>query len=458
VYKAAKAADQVARNAAAAKPQGRQGSEQRRDKEIEDMRQQLKAFQEDAVRRAKERKEEEADGFTVAKTRAQARKDKKAAKNVASTPAPATGGKRAATVTAGITPSTVAAIRIVEVNDNDVDEHMDDDTTSSEETVKDKIERLSKLVKGLEALQDASPDDGVLATLITRKQELEDANDMLKTEVAAATPGWKTTKALGLKRTRKRQAKDKVQAQRDLLQEALAEWRADKEREEKAKVEEIKAVQVKLDELVAEVAALDREYEEKEERLKLGKNGGVIQDLTQSLLDCAVDPPHEVVLACKSAQALISSASSVAAARVAAANAAGVALAPRDEAVTPEEARVHAIVLELTRQLTNNADSFITGQKTMEEQRANSLRHLASLQATRTTEPLVRLSSASPDGVHPGGGNDGELPAPDTSKADSSGKQAGVTDPAAVAVALAGEAGKQAEALAAAAVPVPGDM
>jgi len=452
VFKAAKAADR-AKAVADGKAKPTAGVAPGRDKELDDLRAQLKVLMEDKERRAREKNDEmEEGGFTISKTRAQTRKEKRQAPDTARKPPPAAAGP-------GKSPqshSTVAAVREAEYPDADFDGMEDvDGSATTEESTRDKADRLAKVVKGLEALHEASPDEKVYETLVAKQKELDDTNTALKSEVAAAKPTWKSMREIEAKRAKKRQALEKAKTHKEQLESNLTDWLEAKMAEEAGKRKDIEAAQARCDEVASEVAALDQEFNDTDERLKLGKGNTVLQDITRSLLECPADPPHEVVLALTSAHALIKGANFTADARIAAAKAAGVAVAPADEANTPEEARVHATVLEFTRQLHQNAQAFIDGQKTMEEQRATSLRHLASLQATRAAAPLVSVPPGGNAAVSAAGGGDGDAPSYVLAPARA------VTQPpdaAAAAVALAVEAGRQAEQLGAAAVPVPADM
>jgi len=453
VFKAAKAADARAKATADGKAKPVVGLAPGRDKELADLRAQLRVLIEDKERRAREKEEEmEEGGFAVTKSRGQKRKEKKQAAAATRKAPPAAAGAGKAIQSR----STVAAVRKEDLPFADDDGMEDvDGSAASEETTRDKAERLAKVVKGLEALLEANDDDQVRTTLEAKQKELDDANAAIKLEVAAAKPTWKSMREIEAKRSKKRQVLDKAKANKEQLESNLADWLEAKMAEEAEKRKSIEAAQARCDELAVEVAALDQEYNDADERFKLGKGNTVLQDITQCLLECPSDPSHEVVLALNSAHALIQGAKSTADARIAAAKAAGVAIAPADEAGTPEEARVHATVLEFTRQLHQNAQAFIDGQKAMEEHRATSLRHLASLQATRAAAPLVSVPPSGDAAVSAASGGDGSAPSYVLAPARA---VAQPPDAAAAAVALAVDAGRQAEQLGAAAVPVPADM
>jgi len=405
---------------------------------------------EDKERRAREKDEEmEEGGFTISKSRGQKRKEKKeAAAKGRKPPAAAAGAGKASQPS-----STVAAVRKEDLPYTDEDDMEDvDASTNSEETSRDKAERLAKLVKGLGALLDASDDEQIRATLEAKQKELDETQAAIKTEIAAAKPTWKAMREIEAKRAKKRQALDKAKAGKVLLESNLAKWLEDKMAEEGEQQKGIETAKAKCDELALEVAALDQEYNDSQERLKLGKGNTVVQDITQRLLECPAEPSHEVVLALNSAHALIQGAMSTADARIAAAKAAGVAIAPADEAGTPEEARVHATVLEFTRQLHANAQSFIDGQKAMEEKRSTSLRHLASLQATRAAAPLASVPPGGDAAVGAAGSSNGGAPQHAPAPV---GAVIQAPDAAAAAVALASEAGRQADRLGAVAALVP---
>jgi len=451
VFKAAKAADRAKAAAdGSAKPAA--GQAPGRDRELEDLHAQIRVLMEDKDRRAREKDEAmEEGGFSIAKSRAQKRKDKKKATTSHKPTSTAVGAAKGVQ-----SRSTVAAVRTEAPPSADEDAMEDaEESATSEESARDKAERISKMVKGLEVLLEANDDDQVRATLEAKRKELDEVNSIIKQEAAAAKPTWKSMREIEAKRSKKRQLHDKAKANKEQLESKLQEWLEAKMAEEAEKKEGIDAAQARCDELEAEVAALDQEYNDAEERFKLGKGNTVLQDITKDLLECPADPSHEVVLALHSCHALLQGAMSTADARIAAAKAAGVAIAPADEAGTPEEARVHAIVLEFTRQLHQNAQAFIDGQKAMEEQRATSLRHLASLQATRAAAPLVGIPPGGDAAVGTANGGDGGNP----SYAVAPRPITQPPDAAAAAVALAGDAARQAEQLGAAAtVPVPTDV
>jgi len=431
VFKAAKAADKKAREEAECKV-----TDGVKDKALRELSAQVKVLLADKERRSKEAAERQMEdgGFTLSKSKAQKRKEKKAAAQSKSD-----GGRTSPK------PCTVADI----LSDKDPDDNMEDAIdTISEVTTKDKLDKINKVVKGLESLCEAIPDDPeLLKTLEGRKREQAEVAEAFRSETAAAKPCWKPIKEVELKRTKKRQALEKAQQHKSLLEANLDEWLRKKKEEEDAKREEIQLAEDKREQLAKEVAALDQEYAAADHRLKLGRDNTVIQDITKCLLECPAEPSHELVLAYKSAHALIKDAQNIADARIEASQASGVAIKPSEDVQSHEEAKVHATIVELSRQIHNNADNFVAAQKHLEENRAESVRHLASLQATRAAAPLAAvLPRVNPDDPPPAG---------DAVHAAPSGAGSGAPDAADVAVEAAAGAGQQAGALAAAAVPVP---
>jgi len=450
VFKAAKAADRAkaAADGSAKLPASQPG----RDRVLDDLHAQLRVLMEDKERRAREKEEAmEEGGFSMAKTRGQKRKENKDKKVAAAKTASAGAGAAKAPQPR----STVAAIRTVALPSADDDAMEDLEEEVPEESHRDKAEKLTKIIKVLETLLEANDDVQVRATLDGKRQELEAVNGIIKQEVAAAKPTWKSIREIEAKRSKKRQLHDKAVASKDVLESKLEEWLETKSAEEAEKKKAIDAAQARCSELEAEIAALDQEHNGAEERFQLGKSNSALQDITKDLLDCPAEPPHEVLLALQSAHALIQGAVSTADARVAAAKEAGVAIAPADEACTHEEARVHATVLELTRQLHQNSQAFIVSQQATEEQRAKTLRHLASLQATRATTPLVGVPAVADAAVGAAGSSNGSNPSYCVAPVRPVVQP---PDAAAAAIALAGDAARQAEQLGAAAVPVPADM
>jgi len=430
VFKAAKAADKKAREEAEGKV-----TDDVKDKALRALSEQVKVLLADKERRAKEAVEQrmEDGGYTLAKTKAQKRKEKKAAVQSKND-----GGRTS------LKPCTVAEI----LTDKD-DDVMDDSTdATSEATTKDKLDKINKVVKGLEGLCESIPDDPELRkTLEGRKREQAELAETLRSEAAAAKPSWKSIKEVELKRIKKRQALEKAQQQKSLLEANLDEWLQKKKEEEDAKRKEIQVADDKREQLAKEVAALDQEYAAADHRLKLGKDNSVAQDITKCLLECPADPSHELVLAYKSAFALIKDAQSTADARIEASKASGVAIKPSEDVQSHEEAKVHATIVELSRQIHNNADSFVAAQKRLEENRAESVRHLSSLQATRAATPLAAVPpNAQPNDPPPDG---------DAVHAGPAGAGPRAPDGADVAVEVAAGAGLQAGALASAALPVP---
>jgi len=430
VFKAAKAADKKAREETEVRV-----TDHVKDKALRELSETVKALVADKERRAKEAVEQrmEDGGFTIHKTKAQKKKDKKAtvqSKDV--------GGRTAPK------PCTVAEI-LTDSGQDDMDDATD---TASEITTRDKLDKINKVVKGLESLCEAIPDDPeLLKTLEGRKREQADLVETLKSETAAAKPSWKSIKEVELKRTKKRLALEKAQHHKSLLEANLDEWLRKRKEEEDAKREEIQLADDKREQLAQEVAALDQEYAAADHRLKLGRDNSVVQDITKCLLECPTDPSHELVLAYKSAYALIKDAQNIAEARIEASQATGVAIKPSEDVQSHEEAKVHATIVELSRQIHTNADTFVAAQKRLEENRAESVRHLSSLQATRATNPLAAvLPRVEPHDPPPDG---------DAVPAVPAGVAAGAPDAADAAVAAAAGAGPRAGALAAAAVPIP---
>jgi len=411
------------------------------DKEptIQDVQVQLAAIAAEQVRLAKERKE---DGFTVAKSKATKRKEKRDAKAAA---AKTQDQVNAVPRSTSSNVCTGAAIRISEVAPTEED--MDDDP-ASEASIKDKAVALAGVVKDLEGVLARHEDPHVRATLDAKKAELDQVNVEIKAQANASKQPWQTTRELEAKKARKRQALEKTKSAHALLESKLVEWRHDMVEQDKAKVTEIAETKSKWEALQKEVEELEQECQSRNKRFNLGSANAQVAELTNLVMQCPANPTHEWVLALQSTIALLSNAQHTTDERVAASQASGISVQPDIVAATAEEERVRLGLAELSRQMHGQADAFIAEQKRLEELRAKEVRHLASLQAMRAQAPLAAVppDPAAAVGTAPLGNGDnasGPTVAP-----------GGADDAAAQAVALGVVAGQQAATLAAAAIPV----
>jgi len=459
VFKAAKLADKKAKADAEAKgtsnpPKIESG---RRDKELEDLRVQLKVLLADKDRRERERNEEmEEGGFTISKTRSQKRKDKRQPTGSAKKSAPLTTSD----TNAGMQPRscTVADIRNADLDDGDIDMFGTTNTVGAEKvddtSTKAQVEKLAKVVQDLTGMCEGECDGSLLCqTRDAKTQEHAVLQARLKEEQAAAKPVWRPVQEIATKCRKKRALADKAKERHDEVTDELRKL----EQALKDKTVEEAETRKAADELAHEADLLDAEFATAQARLTVGnsKSSPAVQSITQCLLEYAEHPSHEMLLAFQSAGALFANAKATTEARLQAAVAAGVAPAPQAEVANADEAKVRDTLLEFTRQLQSNADSFIGAQKVLQEKQSEAARHLASLQATRAPPTVGPVAVVSPDAPHPVDGSDG-TPAVAGGNAIAPSAPGGPSaDPAAQAIALAATAGVQAKVIAATAVAVP---
>ena len=459
VFKAAKLADKKAKAEAEAKATSTppKVESSRRDKELEDLRVQLKVLMADKDRRERERAEEmEEGGFTLSKTRAQKRKDKRQPAAAAKKPAqaPSTGSG------SGTQPPTctVADILDLDVDDEDINMQGVDNATGAgkgdDVSTKAQVDKLAKVVQNLTGMCEGEGEGSLLCqTRDAKVKELTVMQTRLKEEQAAAKPVWRPVQEIATKCRKKRALADKAKEKHD---EVTAELQKLEQAIKDKHVEEAETRKA-ADELAREADLLDAEFATAQARLTVGnsKSSPAVQSITQCLLEYAENPSHEMLLAFQSAGALFANAKATTEARLQAAVAAGVAPAPQAEVANAGEAKVRDTLLEFTRQLQSNADTFIGAQKALQEKQSEAARHLASLQATRA-QPAVGPPAVVPsDAPHPAVGSDGTPAAGGGSSSAASGAGGPSTDPAAQAIALAATAGIQAQVIAATAVSVP---
>ena len=452
VYDAAKRADQKVRDAAAAEkdvqPKTLRPSPdlQKVQKELAEVKEELRKH------KLQMQKDAEDDGFTVAKSRAQKRKDKKAGITVAGTDATSTGPGSDGV---GAQPScTVAASLVKDQRDEyDGDEVMDDtgSAESAEVTLKAQIVQCQAATAALETLCKYMPGDEVLrTTLETKQKHLQELQRRRKAEQDASKPARRPIQDVASKSKKKRVAADKAKRIFEELEAKHLVWKQEQAAEQAKREQELVEAKATADTLDQEATELDAELAAATARLRLGTEAApVVQTITSCLLATPTPPSHEMFLALQSAQALLVNAKAAEQARVQAAKSDGVEATPKDEVFTPDEQRVRDVLVEQTRQLHANAEAFIAAQKDLQVQQAESARHLSCLQKART--PAVAFQGVptvvgAADGPAGGGDADGATPAvvPGTAAAEQ-----------AVRVAEAG--GASAAILAAAACPVPAD-
>jgi len=306
VFKAAKAADKKAKAEADAKtlvPGSRRSSSQtetsRRSKDVEDLQEQLKVIREELDRSKRERAEEmEEGGFTLSKTRAQKRKDKKP-KAVAPVKKPVpTPSSDAGT---GMQPRscTVADIRDADTDDIDMWEGIGTEKAQVgcvHTSTKAQVEQLAKVVQDLTVLCKDECEGSLLCQSRDEKiQEHANLQARLKEEQVASRPVWRPVQEIATKCRKKRALADKARERHDEVTDELHKL----EQALKDKIVEEDETRKAAEELAREADLLDAEYAMAQARLTVGnsKSSPAVQSLTQCLLEFAEHPSHEMLLA-----------------------------------------------------------------------------------------------------------------------------------------------------------------
>jgi len=344
----------------------------------------------------------EEGGFTVAKSKTQKKKEKRELAAMGSTAAPATSGSLQPKAEQGED----------QHQEDDHDETMEDDAAVEQPTTKERMERCQSVVQRLEESSKEEPDDKAIAQLLEAKRlQLQQLQAQALQEAADRKPAWSPLREVATKCEKKKKALGKAKTNLKELEDKHVEWTLQKEVEERQMLEEISQAKDNANKLEQELAALEAEHSGAVGRLRLGQGEApAVKSITACLLEIKGQPSHEVQLALNSAQAMLVNGLAAEKARVQAAKSDGTADLPADEAASRDEASAREQVVEHTRQLHLNAETFIKHQNELQEKQRNASRHLACLQKARTTAAAAVLGGATT--VQPVDGNGGDVGGP----------------------------------------------